>query len=54
MKEAIRKKFCVVLPLEIDGQRYWFGQVVELDVEKTAGYEHALIEVEEEEYAGNG
>jgi hypothetical protein len=38
----------VVLPVEIDGVVYNFGQVVELDLERAALYAHALITVEGE------
>lgn len=43
----MKKKFRVVYAIEFeDGRRYDFGQVVELTLEETAGYEHALIAIE--------
>ena len=40
------RTYRVLLPVEIDGIVYNFGQVVELDLERAALYAHALIAVE--------
>ncbi len=49
----MKRKFRVVLPVELGGVVYEFGRVVELELEETAGYEHALIAVEEESDGGD-
>lgn len=43
------KTFRVVLPIDIDGKLFQFGQTVELDVETAKAYSHALVRVDEEE-----
>jgi len=46
------KKYRVVLPIDIGGRTYQFGEIAELDMETAVEYSHALIEIEEEK--GNG
>ncbi len=48
----MRRKYRVVLPVEIDGQVYEFGQVVDLELATAELYAHALIAVEEGESSG--
>ena len=45
----MRRKFRVVLPVEIDGVIYELDAVVELDVEVAIKYSHALIALDEGE-----
>jgi hypothetical protein len=42
------KKYRVVLPIEVGGRIYQFGETIDLDMETAAQYAHALIAVEEE------
>jgi hypothetical protein len=44
----MKKKFRVLLPIEIDGRIYEFGSTVELDLETALLYSHALMACEEE------
>jgi hypothetical protein len=43
------KRYRVLLPVEIGGTIYNFGDVVDLDLETAVQYAHALIAVETEE-----
>ena len=45
------QKFRVLLPIEIDGAQYPYGQVVELDLATAKLYSHALVHVASEEAA---
>jgi hypothetical protein len=45
----MKKKFRVLLPIEIDGRIYEFGSTVELDLETALLYSHALQACEEKE-----
>ena len=42
-------KFRVLLPIEIDGKVYGYGQEIELDMETAKQYAHALVRVESKE-----
>jgi len=44
----VKRKYGVVLPVDIDGRIYEFGSELELDDETAGEYSHALIAVEEE------
>jgi hypothetical protein len=43
------KKYRVLLPIDVDGKVYQYGQVVELDATLAKDYSHALVRVPEEE-----
>jgi 5-enolpyruvylshikimate-3-phosphate synthase len=49
----MKRKYKVLLPIDVDGQIFEFGQIVELDMETASQYSHALIAVEEEEHGRN-
>jgi hypothetical protein len=44
----VKKKFRVILPIDVDGTVYQHGATVELDVETAKLYSHALIALEKE------
>lgn len=44
----MRGTFRVILPVEIDGQIYNFGEVIQLDLEAAVGYSHALMSIAQE------
>jgi hypothetical protein len=48
----MKRKYRLMLPVEIDGVVHEYGEVVELDLETAAAYAHALIAVEEGESNG--
>ena len=41
------KRYRVLLPIEVGGRMYNFGDEVELELEEAVQYSHALIAVEE-------
>ena len=43
------KRYRVILPVEIGGRVYQFGEIAELDLETAVTYAIALIQVEEGE-----
>ncbi len=45
----MKKKFRVILPIDVDGIVYQHGAIVGLDVETAKLYSHALIALEEKE-----
>ncbi len=45
----MKRRYRVVLPVEIAGRIYQFGEIAELDLETAIGLSHALIEIEEKE-----
>lgn len=47
----MKRKYRVVLPIDIGGRVFHFGDVAEIDIETAIEYSHALIEIEED---GNG
>lgn len=51
-----KRRYRVLLPVEIDGQIHHFGEFIELDVETATEYSHALVAVDEsgEEVTGGG
>lgn len=49
----MRKKYRVLLAVDIDGRIYGFGETVELDDETATEYGHALVALEEEDRGGN-
>jgi hypothetical protein len=42
------QKYRVLLPIDVDGTVYQFGQVVELDATVAKDYSHALVRVPDE------
>jgi hypothetical protein len=49
----MKKKFRVVMPIEVGGVIYQHGSTVELDSETAALYSHALIALEGDESANS-
>ncbi len=41
-------KYKVILPIDVDGRIYHYGDIVELDLDTAVLYAHALIAQEEE------
>ncbi len=46
------RRYRVILPVEIEGKAYGYGDVAELPMETAAEFAHALIAVEEGEDDG--
>jgi len=47
------EKYRVLLPIDVDGTVYQFGQVVELTAETAKQYSHALVRVPDEKEEEN-
>ena len=45
----MKKRYKVLLPIDVDGRIYQHGDVVELDLETAKIYSHALIALAETE-----
>lgn len=45
----MKKQYHVMLPVEVDGKVYNYGDVAELDIETAAKYAHALMALGEEQ-----
>lgn len=50
----MKKKYKVILPIDVAGIVYQHGSTVELDLETAKLYSHALMAVEEKEQADGG
>jgi uncharacterized protein YfaS (alpha-2-macroglobulin family) len=48
----MKRKYRVVLPIDVDGKVYQYGETAELDETTAAAYAHALIAIEEESQNG--
>lgn len=48
----MKKKYLVLLPINVAGETYEHGQTIELDEETATLYRHALIAVPEGEQHG--
>jgi hypothetical protein len=48
----VKRKYRVLLAVDIDGRIYGVGETVELDDQTATDYNHALVAVEEEEKSG--
>jgi hypothetical protein len=55
VSEGTKRWYRVILPVEIDGRAFAYGETAELETETAVEFAHALIAVEEgEENGRNG
>jgi hypothetical protein len=43
----VKKKYKVLLPIDIGGRVYQFGETAELDIDAAVGYAHALLSLDD-------
>lgn len=48
------RRYRVILPIDVGGRVYGFGEIAELEMDTAVDYAHALIPLKEEDDGRNG